>query len=73
VLKLPAVPAPHYYVNQWVDLYTQNFAYTGVRATGRGEGTYLFAGPRWQGSVPKGITKVFRVETENPAPDKVSN
>ena len=64
VLKLPAVPAPRYYVNQWVDLYTHNFAYTGVRATGRGAGTYLFAGPRWQGSVPKGITKVFRAETD---------
>lgn len=64
VLKLPAVPAPRYYVNQWVDLYTHNFAYTGVRSTGRGAGTYLFAGPRWQGSVPKGITKVFRAETD---------
>ncbi len=64
VLKLPAVPAARYYVNQWFDLYTHNFAYTGVRATGRGAGTYLFAGPRWQGSVPKGITKVFRAETD---------
>jgi hypothetical protein len=51
-------------VNQWFDLYTHNFAYTGVRATGRGAGTYLFAGPRWQGTVPKGITKVFRAETD---------
>ena len=64
VLKLPAVPAPRYAVNQWFDLYTHNFAYTGVRTTGRNGGTYLFAGPRWQGSVPKGITKVFRAETE---------
>jgi hypothetical protein len=64
VLKLPAVPAPRYYVNQWFDLYTHNFAYTGVRATGRGAGTYLFAGPQWQGRVPKGITKVFRAETD---------
>jgi hypothetical protein len=64
VLKLPAVAAPRYYVNQWFDLYTHNFAYTGVRATGRGAGTYLFAGPQWQGRVPKGITKVFRAETD---------
>ena len=64
VLKLPSVPAPRYYVNQWFDLYTHNFAYTGVRATGRGAGTYLFAGPNWQGTVPKGITKVFRAETD---------
>jgi hypothetical protein len=64
VLSLPAVASPRYYVNQWFDLYTHNFAYTGVRATGRGAGTYLFAGPRWKGTVPKGITKVFIAETD---------
>ena len=64
VLSLPAVPAPRYYVNQWFDLYTHNFAYTGVRTTGREAGTYLFVGPRWKGKVPKGITKVFRSETD---------
>lgn len=64
VLSLPAVPAPRYYVNQWFDLYTHNFAYTGVRSTGRGAGTYLFAGPHWKGTVPKGITQVFRAETD---------
>jgi hypothetical protein len=64
VLSLPAVAAPRYYVNQWFDLYTHNFAYTGVRATGREAGTYLFAGPNWNGTVPDGITKVFRAETE---------
>ena len=64
VLSLPAVAAPRYYVNQWFDLYTHNFAYTGVRATGREAGTYLLVGPRWKGTVPIGITKVFRSETE---------
>ena len=64
VLSLPAVPAPRYYVNQWFDLYTHNFAYTGVRTTGREAGNYLFVGPRWKGAVPKGITKVFRSETD---------
>ena len=64
VLSLPAVPAPRYYVNQWFDLYTHNFAYTGVRTTGREAGTYLFVGPRWKGDVPKGISKVFDAETE---------
>ena len=62
VLSLPAVP-DRYYVNQWFDLYTHNFAYTGVRTTGRNAGHYLFAGPDWQGEVPDGITKVFRAET----------
>ncbi len=64
VLSLPSVPAPRYYVNQWFDLYTHNFAYTGVRTTGRESGHYLFAGPRWKGEVPNGITKVFRAETD---------
>ena len=64
VLSLPAVSAPRYYVNQWFDLYTHNFVYTGVRATGREAGNYLFAGPRWNGTVPAGITKVFIAETE---------
>jgi hypothetical protein len=64
VVSLPAVPAPRYYVNQWFDMYTHNFAYTGVRATGREAGTYLFVGPRWKGQIPQGITKVFHAETE---------
>ncbi len=64
VLSVPAVPAPRYYVNQWFDMYTHNFAYTGVRATGRKAGNYLFAGPNWKGVVPKNITKVFRAETD---------
>jgi hypothetical protein len=63
VLSLPAEPS-RYYVNQWFDLYTHNFAYTGVRSTGREAGNYLFAGPKWKGTVPQGITKVFRSETE---------
>ena len=64
VLELPAVAAPRYYVNQWFDLYTHNFAYTGVRSTGRQAGRYLFVGPGWKGVVPPGITRVFRAETD---------
>ena len=63
VVSLPAVP-DRYYVNQWVDLYTHNFAYTGTRATGRKAGRYLFAGPNWQGETPAGIDGVFRAETD---------
>lgn len=63
VLSLPAVPEPRYYVNQWFDLFTHNFAYTGVRSTGREKGNYLFVGPGWSGSVPEGIREVFHSET----------
>jgi len=64
VLSLPDVPAPRYYVNQWFDLYTHNFAYTGVRATGRSAGHYVLAGPNWKGKVPANVTKVFNAETD---------
>jgi hypothetical protein len=63
VFSVPAI-TDRYYVNQWVDLYTHNFAYTGTRATGTGAGTYLFVGPNWQGEVPAGIDRVFKAETD---------
>ena len=43
---MPAVLAPRYYVNQWFDMYTHNFAYTGVRATGRPDADGLRASAR---------------------------
>lgn len=63
VLSIPAAPEPRYAVNQWFDLFTHNFAYTGVRATGRQAGDYVFAGPDWKGTVPSGL-RVFRSETQ---------
>ena len=38
-----------YYVLQFVDAWTNNFAYIGRRATGTKEGFFLLAGPDWQG------------------------
>lgn len=64
VLSVPAVPKDRYYVVQWIDLFTQNFAYVGVRSTGFGAGSYLIAGPKWHGSKPAGIRQVFQAETE---------
>jgi len=64
VLSVPAVPTDRYYVCQWFDLFTHNFAYVGVRATGFDAGHFLFAGPRWEGSPPPGITQVYRAETD---------
>jgi hypothetical protein len=45
-----------YYVLQFVDAWTNNFAYIGRRATGTAEGTYLLAGPGWKGTAPAGLT-----------------
>ncbi|MDM0015581.1 DUF1254 domain-containing protein [Variovorax sp. J22P168] len=64
VVSVPAVPNQRYYVQQWVDLFTYNFAYVGSRATGNGAGDYLIAGPKWKGPTPPGIREVFRSESD---------
>ena len=43
VVSVPAVPKDRYYVMQWIDLFTQNFAYIGVRSTGFGAGSYMIS------------------------------
>ena len=64
VVTVPEVPASRYYVQQWIDLFTYNFAYIGSRATGNAAGQYLIAGPNWKGTPPAGIRQVFRSETD---------
>lgn len=41
-----------YYVLQFVDAWTNNFAYVGRRATGTAAGAYLLVGPGWAGAAP---------------------
>ena len=48
--------AGRYYVLQFVDAWTNNFAYVGHRATGTGEGDFLLVPPTWNESVPAGTT-----------------
>jgi hypothetical protein len=57
VLHLPDTN-DRYYVMQFIDVWTNNFAYLGRRATGTEEGFYLLAGPNWEGDVPEGVTLV---------------
>jgi hypothetical protein len=54
------VPDTHgrYYVLQFVDAWTNNFAYVGHRATGTGEGDYLLVPPGWPGEAPSGVTVI---------------
>ncbi len=47
-----------YDVFQFVDAWTNNFAYIGMRATGTGAGTYLLTPPGWTGIVPDGATRI---------------
>ena len=63
VVSVPASP-DRYYVLQWFDLYTHNYAYVGSLATGTDAGDYLFVGPGWSGEIPKGVRQVFRAETQ---------
>jgi hypothetical protein len=57
VLHVPDT-ADRYYVLQFVDAWTNNFAYIGRRATGTGEARYLLAGPGYQGSTLEGMQLV---------------
>ncbi len=66
VLHLPDTH-DRYYVMQFVDAWSNNFAYVGRRATGTAEQWWLLAGPDWEGTVPDGMglitapTNVFSI------------
>ena len=47
-----------YYVLQFVDAWTNNFAYVGRRATGTAAGAYLVVPPGWSGSAPDRATVI---------------
>ena len=57
VLHVPDT-ADRYYVLQFVDAWTNNFAYIGRRATGTAEAEYLLVGEGDDGPVPEGMTVV---------------
>jgi hypothetical protein len=64
VLTVPEIEKDRYYSIQLVDLYTHNFDYIGSRATGNHAGSFVIAGPKWEGETPKRVKKVIRCETE---------
>ena len=64
VLFVPPVEKDRYYSLQFIDGYTYNFAYVGTRTTGNGGGTYLLAGPEWNGEKPEGIDEVIKADTD---------
>ncbi|MDV9187691.1 DUF1254 domain-containing protein [Streptomyces sp. SR27] len=57
LLRVPDT-AGRYYVMQFVDAWTNNFAYLGRRATGTGAGAFLLTGPGWTGDVTDGIRQI---------------
>lgn len=48
---------------QFVDTWTNNFAYVGRRATGTDEGDWLVVPPGWAGSEPAGVRGVIDAPT----------
>jgi hypothetical protein len=63
VFTVPVIPKDRYWSLQLIDLYTHNFDYLGSRTTGNDGGSFMIAGPDWQGEKPAGITKIIRCET----------
>ena len=59
VVVVPPIAADRYNTFQFLDAYTNDFAYLGTRTTGSNDGTYLLAGPDWNGQVPQGITNIW--------------
>ncbi|MFC8626764.1 DUF1254 domain-containing protein [Streptomyces anulatus] len=52
-----------YYVLQFVDVWSNNFAYLGKRATGTGEGDWLIVPPGWAGTAPDKVRGVIAAPT----------
>ena len=64
VISVPDVPAGRYFSVQVCDGNTYNVGYIGSRATGQGAGSWLVAGPGWQGATPPGMKGVIRSTTQ---------
>jgi hypothetical protein len=62
VITVPEIK-DRYYSVQLVDMFTHNFGYIGTRATGTEAGSYVVAGPQWEGTKPGDAKAVFRSES----------
>lgn len=63
VLSVPEI-TDRFYHFQLEDLWGHNVHYVGVNTTGTGPGSYLLAGPGWDGDAPDDIDDVLRFETD---------
>lgn len=62
VVSVPAVEKSRYYGCSIFDLWGHCDMF-GTRTTGNDAATFMIAGPSWKGITPKGIKKVFQLET----------
>ncbi|MGZ4174428.1 MAG: DUF1254 domain-containing protein, partial [Solirubrobacteraceae bacterium] len=58
VIHVPAVPNHRYYSFEFLDPYTNVFAYVGTRATGDGAGNFVLTGPGFKGRIPAGLRRI---------------
>ena len=58
VVVVPPI-SDRYYSFQFLDAYTNDYAYLGQRTSGVTGGTYLLAGPNWNGQVPEGMIMIW--------------
>ncbi len=59
VLTVPESPNLYYSV-QFMEMYSDIFAYLGTRTTGGRAGKHLLVGPNWQSEKPVGIDSIIR-------------
>ena len=64
VICNPDIEKSRYFSLQLIDMYTFNYGYMGSRTTGNAAQCAMVAGPRWRGEKPKGVSKIFRNETD---------
>jgi len=64
VITVPTIEGNRYWSCQLIDAYTFIFGYLGTRATGNDGGSFMIAGPDWEGGTPPGIKNVIRSETK---------
>src|SRR5271154_2176119 len=60
VLTVPPIEKERYFSIQLIDAYTFNFDYIGTRTTGNDGGSFLIAGPGWNGDMPNGVKRLIR-------------
>ena len=58
VLHVPAIARHRYFAFEFLDPYTNVFAYVGTRTTGEQGGTFLITGPGFRGRTPHGMRRI---------------
>jgi hypothetical protein len=64
VLTVPPFEPRRYVSVQLLDAYTYIIDYITPRTNGHRGGTFMIAGPEWNGATPPGVTRVFRSPTD---------